>query len=318
MGIKSNFVKVKGYTQFIKEEFGELFKALLVYDNTNKGTDISYKEYATENFMLPLTEKKLSYQINQKYPVINYNNDISRYLIENKLIPLENVYNKPDDVKSVSSKRNFHMTMEKSKFVPKTVFSKEDALENLSFPIIAKPDNNHSGIGIQSFKLKEELRENKDEFEVFSEKIKIDEEFRLILFKEHPLLFMKREALNKKAKEGTGGTDEAMKFGYTKVVLDYIPDEFKEILKEVRENFSKVDIYALDLMKDEDGAMYIIEINSQPGLPYDASVKLYHSIYNDFYDKEMSEDTMHRLGNFASDLDMKTIQNTNNRFIIGT
>jgi glutathione synthase/RimK-type ligase-like ATP-grasp enzyme len=265
---------------------------------------------------MPLVDKKLDYQINQTYPIVNYNSDLVKYLLENKVIQLKNVYNKPQYVTDVSSKVKFHEIMMDSKFVPETVFSKEKAM-NLKFPVIAKPDNNHSGMGIQIFKNKMELEKSKDNFDVFSECKKIKEEFRLIFFKEQPILFMKREPLNKKAKEGDGTTDEAMVFTYRRMMINYVPEEFGDVLKEVRKKFENVDFYALDIMEDEEGAVYIIEINSQPGLPFDSTVMMYKAIYNDFYKTKLSQRGEYDLSIFASDLDMMTVQNSNNRFLIG-
>jgi hypothetical protein len=321
MSIKSNFIKLKGYTQFIKEEFGELFKMILVYDdNLNyniNDLDISYKQYITKNFMLPITEKSFAYQINQTFPVINYNNDISNFLIENKLVPLNNIYNKPDDIKTASNKKDFYSCMGKSKFVPKTVFTKEEALKNLNFPIIAKSNVNLKiGKGIKIFKLKEDLTDSVDNFDIFSEKIKVFEEFSLIMFKNEPLLFMKRIPLNMKAQTGIGTIKEGMEFGYQKIQLNYMPEDFKDILKEIHDAFPNIDFFSLNLMKTEDNKLYIIKMNVQPILMFDSAVMLYHSIYKDFFKKELSEDTVQKLSVFANDLNSKTIQNSNNRFKI--
>lgn len=315
--IDTNYaLRLKDYKQFIKEEYGELFKIYLAFNGKTDDDGFSYKQYMVKNFALPLVDKKLDYQINQKYPIINYNSDLTNYLLENKLILAKNVYNKPEHVKDVASKVRFHKIMDGSKFIPKTVFTKDEALK-LTFPVIAKPDNNHSGMGIQIFKNTAELQNNDDKFDLFSECKTIREEFRLIFFKEKPILFMKREPLNNKAKGGNGTTDEAMVFAYRKMMVDYVPEEFEELLKEVREKFKNVDFYALDVMEDEDGGIYIIEINSQPGLPFDSTVNMYREVYNDFYKQKLSQRGEYDLSIFAQDLDIITVQTSNNRFLIG-
>ena len=309
-------MKVKDYSQYVKEEFGELFKMYFIYSPNSIECKTGFKNYVGKNFMIPITEKTLTYQLNQKYPIVNYNNDITRFLIKNKLIPLKNIYNKPDDIQDVSSKVKFHQIMKDSIYVPKTVFSKEDALEKLNFPIIAKPDNKHSGIGIQFFKLKSDLKESEDKFDVFSEYKKIDEEFRIIFFKDKPILFMQRKPLNDKAKDGKGEIDKEMVFVYHKINLGIMPNKFNNIIKEVREKFKNVDFYALDLMKDINEELFIIEINSQPGIPFDVSVNLYKMIYEDFYKKELSSETLVQLDLYANELNLMTVQDSNNHFTI--
>lgn len=308
-------MRLKGYREFVDEKFGELFKVYFAYKGKAEDEGFSFKEYMCKNFALPLVEKKLDYQINQKYPIINYNSDLIKYLIKNKIIKSDNVYNHPDYTIDVASKVKFHELMQESKFVPKTVFTKEDAMK-LKFPVIAKPDNNHSGMGIKKFKNKLELENSEDKFDVYSECKKIKEEHRMIFFKETPILFMLRQPMNKKAKGEGGSTEEAMVFDYKKMNVDYVPSELDELLKEVRAKFPKVDFYALDIMEDEDGDSYIIEINSQPGLPFDSTVKLYGAVYNDYFKNKLTQRGEYQLSVFATDLDEITTR-SDNRFIKG-
>ena len=102
-------MKVKDYSQYVKEEFGELFKMYFIYSPNSIEFKTGFKNYVGKNFMIPITEKTLSYQLNQKYPIVNYNNDITRFLIKNKLIPLKNIYNKPMIFKGLKVK--FHQIM---------------------------------------------------------------------------------------------------------------------------------------------------------------------------------------------------------------
>lgn len=311
----NSILNLKSYVQFIDENYGELFKVYFAYKDKSDEEDFSFKEYMCKKFALPLVEKTLDYQINQNYPIINYNSDLVRYLIKYGLIKKDNVYNKPEFIIDVASKVRFHKKMKDSVFVPKTVFDKEDAIKFLKFPIIAKPDNRHSGRGIQIFKNKFEFKDNDEKFDIFSEYKKIKEEYRILFFKAKPILLMRREPLNSKAKDGVGTTEEEMVFGYRKMHINYVPNKLEDIIKEVREKFKNVDFYALDIMQDEDGNYYIIEINSQPGLPFDSTVMLYKEVYNDFYEKKLSQKAEYDLNIFAEDLNKITVRNNNN-FII--
>ena len=127
---------------------------------------------------------------------------------------------------------------------------------------------------------------------------------------------MQRKPLNDKAKDGKGKTDKEMVFAYHKINLGIMPNKFNNIIKEVREKFKNVDFYALDLIKDINEELFIIEINSQPGIPFDVSVNLYKMIYEDFYKKELSSETLVQLDLYANELNLMTVQDSNNHFTI--
>src|SRR5690606_37575333 len=86
-----------------------------------------------------------------------------------------------------ASKRLFHETFGDKEYLPKTVFTLEEA-KTLKYPIIAKPAFGHSGIGITKFnsykELESEVIKNGLKFDVFSEAIQIDKEFRIIFLKD--------------------------------------------------------------------------------------------------------------------------------------
>ena len=75
------------------------------------------------------------------YPVYNYgNNDEIHALIKSGVFKRKNIYNVPGNLENANDKVKFHKKMEGCPFVPKTVFTPEDA-KKLKFPLIAKPKN---------------------------------------------------------------------------------------------------------------------------------------------------------------------------------
>ena len=124
-------------------------------------------------------------KIEQNVPILNFteDNDIVKMMIDDAIIESSSLYNKPTESSLVSDKVSFHKQFEKSKFVPKTVFSVKEA-SKLKFPIIAKPSNGKSAEGIKKFDTLKELEESKEIFDVFSETVEINNEFRCFCFKD--------------------------------------------------------------------------------------------------------------------------------------
>jgi hypothetical protein len=69
-------------------------------------------------------------------------------------------------------------------------------------------------------------------------------------------------------------------------------------------------------MEDQEGKLYIIESNSQPGVPYDSTVQIYRQVFKDFYGREVNKDTDKVLTKLSNDLDRKTIELDSERFEI--
>jgi hypothetical protein len=69
-------------------------------------------------------------------------------------------------------------------------------------------------------------------------------------------------------------------------------------------------------MEEQEGKLYIIESNSQPGVPYDSTVQIYRKIFKDFYGREVNKDTDKALTKLSNDLDKKTIELDSERFEI--
>ena len=309
-------MELKNFKDFVNESTddlnSELFKVYITRGNVD--TFGMYSNYAKDNFF-NFIESNEQTIINQRFPLLNYDNKITKELIEDMKFPVENIYNLPENTAIVADKKLFHEKLKGDKNLPVTVFTKEDA-KTLKFPIIAKPGKNHSGIGIQVFKNKKELHESNDDFDVFSEKIDIQFEHRFIMFKNVCALWMKRIPLNEKAKNLIGETSEPMEFRYIKQDHEYIPKEYRNLLGKFVEQFSNIEVAAYDVVKDSKNKLYLIEVNSQPGLPFDGMSRIYQLMYEDFYKEGLSEIIKERFNIFSNDLNIMTIRSDTNRFSI--
>jgi glutathione synthase/RimK-type ligase-like ATP-grasp enzyme len=308
------------FEQFINEavstDDSALNKAYLVTKRNSGQRWLSYKGFAGNKFFTQITENnKDKITINPDYPVLNYQSDLVNQLIKEGKIKEENVYNKPKDIKLSGSKKEFHKLVEGDDAIPKTVFSKANALDNLKFPIIAKPAEGHSGLGIQIFD-KPELLESADEklFDTYSEFVDKAEEHRFMNFSGKPILWMVRTPYNNKAKTGKGDADEEMSFKYQRRDVKDIPADYAKVLKRFCKIYEKFPFICFDVMKGKDGKVYVIESNAQPGVPFDSTVEMYKGIYEDFYKKPIDSKSMKLLDSYSEDLIKKTLEKDKVRF----
>jgi glutathione synthase/RimK-type ligase-like ATP-grasp enzyme len=225
--------------------------------------------------------------IQQGVPVLNFteDNDLVEKMIEEKLIDKTSLYNKPQDSSQVSDKVSFHTSFMGSRFVPKTVFSVKETKE-MKFPIIAKPSVGKSAEGIKKFDNYEELETTEEKFDVFSEAIDIEQEYRCFCFKDQII------ELNKRVK--VKGADDFLKSASTKTDFIYQDVDVKkydkiqkvnELIEECKKRVS-LDFFSIDYAEDASGELFIIEMNSRTGMGVDKMAKLYRLIYEDFYKKE--------------------------------
>ena len=137
---------------------------------------------------------KKDLDVNPKLPLIYYGGNSKEALdfIKKYNISEDVMYNLPAVMKVSGNKSDFYKMFKDSDFIPKAVYKKEDA-KDLQFPVIAKPDDGHSGLGIEIFDTYEDLEKSKGKFENYSEAKDLDKEFRVLL--------MKRGAENIRMKE---------------------------------------------------------------------------------------------------------------------
>jgi len=299
---------VKLFEEFKKES--DLKKIYLALREDSGQRWWTYKGFAGDKFFIQINENNIDdIEVNPDYPILTYHSDTVNELLKRKKIKEENIYNHPKHISKSGSKEEFHKLVGEDENIPKTVYSKNDALEKLTFPIIAKPSKGHSGIGIQVIK-KPELMEDLDEsvFDTFSEYIDKAEEMRFINFKGKPIFWMERTPLNTKAKSGDGDPKEEMEFGYTKRDISKLPNDYKKVLEKFCKIYEDLPYMCFDMMKSKDGKVYVIESNAQPGVPFDSTVEAYKHIFEDFYGRPVNSESMKELDEYAKSMVEKTLK----------
>lgn len=307
----------KSYDQFLFEKVNEgndLFKIYMVTKDLDE--EFSYKGFATKEYFIGLNSENCdNIHINPNFPVLTYNTKLTEQLIKEGKIKKENVYNLPESISLSSSKKKFHEFIGEDEHLPPTVYTQQAAY-NLNFPVIAKPASGHSGIGIAIFNSPEELKGvDASKYDLYSEFIDKAEEHRFIAFKGKPIFWMERQPINDKAKTGKGEASEAMEFRYAKKNVNSIPEDYAEVLNKYCDKMSDLPYLCFDIMKSNDGKIYIIESNSQPGMPFDITVEVYKNIFEDFYGRKIDSETENCLKQCGEKLISKTIQMDSDKFI---
>lgn len=239
-----------------------------------------------------------------KMPALNLMSvDLSFELIEKSILNEKNLYNLPEYKKISAQKQLFHKVLGNKWYLPKTVYNVDNA-KKLKFPIIAKPSEGHSGIGITKFNKIEDLtKENNSSFDLYSEAINIDKEFRIIYIKDKVVALASRIPNDEKTKFLQGKStsmkkqnkDSSLDFTY----LYHDPNEIYSLfnsnikdLNNIVDDIRKViplEYLAIDIVKDTNNKLFIIEINSTPGSPVNILSQVYKAIFEDFYKKEMDK-----------------------------
>jgi hypothetical protein len=229
----------------------------------------------------------------QNIPVLNYGREKTENLIKagyDKNL----IYNSIEAKKRVSSKSEWYKLHEDSEYIIKTVYSGKD-LKELSFPIIAKPDNKFSGQGITVFKNESEL-EGKDlsEFSVFSEKIDIKDEIRIFCWMGKPIMHTYRIPANKETKDLSKDPDEKLKFRY-ELSTEKLDSSFDGLIKEFSEEHNDLHFYSIDVAVDTDGKKYVIEMSSEPGPVFGVMELVYREMYLTHFKKPLSPEASAQL-----------------------
>jgi hypothetical protein len=311
--------RIKLFKEFLFEKkTAEDLHQIYLAINPNSGHRWwSYKDFAGDNFFIQVTlENYKKLKINPDLPLLTYNSKVTQKLLDEGLIKKENVYNLPKNIKQSGSKKEFHKLVEGDEHIPKTVYSQKDALK-IGFPLIGKPAEGHSGLGIQIFKDQSSWdMADHSKLDVYSEYIDKTAEHRLITFKGKPFFWMERKPMNDKAKSGKGKGDEQMQFKYIKKDITKIPQKFKNLVLKFGEIFSDLPYICFDVMEDKSGKLYVIESNSQPGVPYDSTVQIYRQLFKDFNGRDVNAETDKKLTEISKYLDNKTLEIDSERFEI--
>ena len=310
-------MRFKTFSTFLNEsQSDDLFKCYLAVKRESGHRWWSYKGFAGDKFFTQITEDNIDdIELDTSLPILNYNTDIVEQMLK-KGCKESNVYNLPKFIKNSGSKKQFHEMVGEDENLPMTVFTQSAAIK-IGFPMIAKPTDGHSGIGIQVFKDKKEFESaDHSKIDLYSQFIDKAYEHRFFCFKGEPFFWMERHPMNEKAKSGGGKADEEMNFQYIKHDHNKIPDNYKALLKKYTGLMSDLPYICFDVMEDQDGKLYIIESNSQPGVPFDSTVQIYKRVFEDFYGRPVNKTTSEVLEKYSKDLDERTLKSDKARFKI--
>jgi hypothetical protein len=174
--------------------------------------------------------------------------------------------------------------------VPKTILNVDD-IDQLKFPIIAKPENRFSGQGIIKIDSLEDAK-NMDlsDFEVFSEKIDIDEEHRIMMWRGEPVMWVQRVHGNEETKKMTKKKDDKLYFKYVLKKMEDMPQDWQAVFDEFAEAHNELDIYSVDLMVDTDGKPWVVEMSSEFMPLYGVMSYYYKKVFEDFYGKKLNKE----------------------------
>lgn len=233
--------------------------------------------------------KKLN--VDPKLPLIYYGGNSKEGLdfLEKYGISEDVMYNLPEPMRVSGNKSDFYKMFSDSDFICKTVYKREDA-KDLQFPVIAKPDDGHSGMGIEIFDNYEDLEKSKGKFENYSEAKDLDREFRVLLMNEKPVLVHERVSMGENEIRDKD-SNEQTEFTYVDQdvsKLDFM-DKVNKICKTVREKL-KLGLWSIDLMVDKSGDCWVAEINSASGMAADKMARVYVMIYEDFYGEQLPQE----------------------------
>ena len=315
-------MKLLSLNEFLLEkknnEAKDLYKVYLAIDPKSGHRWWSYKDFAGDNFFIQITlDNYKDLDINPDFPVLNYNSKVTKALLDAKLIKLENVYNKPEFIKQSGSKVEFHKIVDGDENIPMTVYSKDEAVEKIGFPMIAKPKGGHSGLGIQIFKNQKDF-DNADHeaLDLYSQYVDKKSEHRIINFKGQPMYWMERIPMNGKAKSGDGKGEEQMMFKYILRDPAKLEPKYQDLIKKYCGMFKDLPYITFDVMEDKDGKLYVIESNAQPGVPFDSTIQLYRTIFKDFYKRDVDNQTDAKLKDLSDYMCKKTLELDPKRFEI--
>ena len=214
----------------------------------------------------------------------------------------QHVYNAPHGI--IVSKIDLLKILKKTKFpyIPKTVFSREEAKKSLQFPIIAKASNTFQSRGVEKINAPADLDDLSKGFNIYQEQIEIDEEFRAVFFCGNKgtqlLAVFRRDPENEKAKDlrtneaaGDGMKFSRLKkraksdFSWTQIDPRSYPKfsiaESYQIANFIFACNPSLKVAGMDIATDKKGKSWFIESNSTPGLFSNMVPLLYKFIYED-------------------------------------
>lgn len=285
----------------------DLKKIILLSSATSGTSGLSKKDYSCYNDSVVseifyTIDPFFSPTIPDNLPIINYIhgrawNKLIETVPEYKNLNSRRIINFPEyDIPSLSNKITLTKRLNSFNFVPVTVYNK-DLAKNLEFPIVGKPKDGMKGLGIGYFKTKEEFIQSGKTYDLYQESIQnVKAEYRAFIFNGN----ISRIDIRKNENSITNKDEKnELKFKFIRKLhfTDNFLSQLKTIVDEVQ-SYTSFTWYALDIMEDKDGKLWLLELNSAPGMGVEKLVLLYKLSFNFFYGHHYSKYTKEQLDTY--------------------
>ena len=286
----------------IKTPKVQIIKYKGVMSSSDNSRYLKFVDSITESFYEIFSVKKdgTKIEFDLDRPIVNYSLSFGEIFPDMNL-EKNQFYNDFEEMEKSADKVKFHQTLKDKKYLPKTVFSIEET-KKLKYPIIAKPAEGQSGVGIEKFEKYEDLEKSKYRFDLYSECIKDSREFRGMFCDGKIVAITERIADSKLNKiVGKKNPEEKIKFIYIEQNLKELPfiNEIKEISSDVFKSI-KLDVCSMDFFYNESTKdIKIIELNAATGFIPPLASRLYESIYKMHYKKDLDESVCNEIENIC-------------------
>lgn len=267
-------------------------------DAREKKYNVDAKETLFHNYSTKHDYDKDYVKVVPGIPLLYYGGSTdkeSEKFLKDKQVELENLYNKREILMLSGDKTNFAKSFGKFDWLPKTVLSRKEAVDGaVGFPLIAKIKNGHSGKGIKKFDSAKELEDSKDEFDLYCQFIKFKQEFRVMFCKKKIVLINERvPSIEDDSSIKTKDTDEKIRFVYVYQDLNKVDKDFYKQIESICDDVKTkldLDLWSLDVVKDEKGKLWVMETSAATGLGSCKMAEVYRALYEDFYGEELPDE----------------------------
>lgn len=236
-------------------------------------------------------------QIPLGMPILYYggSDDLeSELFLKSKAVDSRYLYNKRELLLLSGDKVQFGKLFANCSWLPKTVFTKEEALAGaVGFPVIAKIKNGHSGIGVEKFDSAAELQRSTEKFDLFCQFIDFKREYRIAFCRDKIFIVNERvPCIEDDLSIRTKKADEKISFIYVYQDVNRVDPEFlaavQEICAQIKPKLD-LDLWSLDVVVDGKGKIWVMETSSATGLGSVKMCEVYKAIYEDFYQEPLPD-----------------------------
>ncbi len=307
------------------------------YGTINRSSIFMYDEISKTDPIYEITQDVFNYirpeqRVDMSLPLMSWRPFLTEKLIKSGYSP-ELIYNIPSSMLNFNkSKIADNLNQLNVNWQPKTVFSINDAVQNLNFPILAKSNDSYQSKGVVRFENKESLLKYRypEDFDLYQEYVPLKEELRLMIFKGKSqvdlkcIMSLSKKSISNKLNRIHNNSLVILNNEQNNELLDNyssspfevknksIDSDFKWFYVDQEEVFSKysnvsdivktifnlnpdMNFITIDLGVDHYDNIFYIESNKVPGLSYHSSLMLYKSIYEDFYYSQLNDISFSKL-----------------------